>query len=114
MNILIIGGGLCGLATALALRQAGHNVRVFERAPELKEVCAMFPPLSTLPITPRLKSEPGGTDRSWYSAITKRHAAPREMGHSRRRPRASFSTRSWKHAFLQRRHHLHATARSRD
>lgn len=43
MNILIIGGGLCGLATALALRQAGHDVGVFERAPELKEVCTMFP-----------------------------------------------------------------------
>ena len=36
--ILIIGGGLAGLATAIALRLANHEAIVFERAPELKEV----------------------------------------------------------------------------
>ncbi|KAL4806514.1 hypothetical protein BDV18DRAFT_159686 [Aspergillus unguis] len=30
LNILIVGGGIAGLATALALRKAGHRVKVFE------------------------------------------------------------------------------------
>ncbi len=37
---LIIGAGIGGLAAAVALRQAGYAVRVFERAQELKEVGA--------------------------------------------------------------------------
>jgi 2-polyprenyl-6-methoxyphenol hydroxylase-like FAD-dependent oxidoreductase len=37
---LVIGGGIGGLATAVALRRAGWAVEVFERAPELKEVGA--------------------------------------------------------------------------
>jgi FAD-dependent urate hydroxylase len=37
---LIVGGGIGGLAAALALRQAGLAVDVFERAPEIKEVGA--------------------------------------------------------------------------
>ena len=37
-TVLIIGGGIGGLATALALHQAGLRPLVFERAPELREV----------------------------------------------------------------------------
>src|SRR5260221_11431454 len=33
---LIIGAGIGGLAAAIALRQAGYAIRVFERAQELK------------------------------------------------------------------------------
>jgi 2-polyprenyl-6-methoxyphenol hydroxylase-like FAD-dependent oxidoreductase len=40
MRVLIIGGGIGGLAAAIALRNAGHEVHVFERAPALKEVGA--------------------------------------------------------------------------
>jgi 2-polyprenyl-6-methoxyphenol hydroxylase-like FAD-dependent oxidoreductase len=40
MRVLIIGGGIGGLAAAIALRQAGFEVSVFERAPELREVGA--------------------------------------------------------------------------
>jgi 2-polyprenyl-6-methoxyphenol hydroxylase-like FAD-dependent oxidoreductase len=40
MRAIIIGGGIGGLATALALTQAGVETHVFERAPELKEVGA--------------------------------------------------------------------------
>lgn len=40
MHILVIGGGIGGLTTALALRQAGHNVQVFEQSPEIREVGA--------------------------------------------------------------------------
>jgi len=38
--ILIAGGGIGGLATALALRQAGFEVEVYERAAEVREVGA--------------------------------------------------------------------------
>jgi 2-polyprenyl-6-methoxyphenol hydroxylase-like FAD-dependent oxidoreductase len=34
----IIGGGIGGLTTAIALRKIGFEVNVYERAPELKEV----------------------------------------------------------------------------
>jgi 2-polyprenyl-6-methoxyphenol hydroxylase-like FAD-dependent oxidoreductase len=37
---LIIGGGIGGLATAVALRRAGWEIEVFERAPGLEEVGA--------------------------------------------------------------------------
>ncbi|GCE45259.1 2-polyprenyl-6-methoxyphenol hydroxylase-like FAD-dependent oxidoreductase [Thermosporothrix hazakensis] len=40
LPVLIIGAGIGGLTTALALRQAGYSVRVFERAQEVKEVGA--------------------------------------------------------------------------
>jgi len=37
-SILVIGCGLSGLASALALSQAGHHVTVFERSTVLQEV----------------------------------------------------------------------------
>ncbi|HJZ93539.1 MAG TPA: FAD-dependent monooxygenase [Gemmataceae bacterium] len=40
MRVLVIGGGIGGLAAAIALRRAGLEVSVFERAPELREVGA--------------------------------------------------------------------------
>jgi salicylate hydroxylase len=40
MDIVIIGAGLGGLATAACLLQDGHRVRVFEQAPQLGEVGA--------------------------------------------------------------------------
>jgi 2-polyprenyl-6-methoxyphenol hydroxylase-like FAD-dependent oxidoreductase len=39
-NIGIVGGGIGGVATALALRQAGIEATVYERAPQLREVGA--------------------------------------------------------------------------
>lgn len=38
LDILVVGAGLGGLATAVALRRRGHQVTVFEQAPELMEV----------------------------------------------------------------------------
>ena len=39
-RVAIVGGGIAGLATALALRQRGVQATVYERAPELREVGA--------------------------------------------------------------------------
>jgi salicylate hydroxylase len=40
LNVLIVGGGIGGLAAAVALQRAGLNVTVFEQSAELKEVGA--------------------------------------------------------------------------
>src|SRR5262245_54172935 len=40
MNAIIIGGGIGGLTAAIALRRAGIEAAVYERAPEPREVGA--------------------------------------------------------------------------
>lgn len=40
MKVLISGAGIAGLATGIALRQAGYEVEVFERSLELREIGA--------------------------------------------------------------------------
>ena len=39
-NVIIVGGGIGGLAAALSLLKRGIDVEVHEQAPELKEVGA--------------------------------------------------------------------------
>ncbi|CRG87053.1 salicylate hydroxylase [Talaromyces islandicus] len=40
LKIILVGGGLGGLATAIALKQSGHHVTVYEKAGELSEIGA--------------------------------------------------------------------------
>jgi salicylate hydroxylase len=40
VNVLVVGGGIAGLATALGLARAGTEVHVLERAPDFSEVGA--------------------------------------------------------------------------
>lgn len=40
MKALIAGGGIAGLMAGIAIRQAGHEVEIFERSPELREIGA--------------------------------------------------------------------------
>ena len=40
MKAMVIGGGIGGLTTAIALRRVGVEAEVFERAPELRELGA--------------------------------------------------------------------------
>src|SRR5689334_13081165 len=36
MNVVIVGGGICGLSLAVNLKERGIACRVYERAPEIK------------------------------------------------------------------------------
>ena len=38
MRVLVIGGGIGGMATSIALEQAGLDPYVLEQAPELTEI----------------------------------------------------------------------------
>lgn len=61
-RVIIIGAGICGLATAIGLAKAGFEVTVLERSPELREVGA--PPLrSSFWLAGLLMS----IDRSWHT-----------------------------------------------
>jgi salicylate hydroxylase len=39
LNVIIVGAGIGGMAAATALGRRGHNVTVFEDAPQIGEVC---------------------------------------------------------------------------
>ncbi|CAI7564177.1 unnamed protein product [Penicillium glandicola] len=78
LNIIVVGAGLGGLATAIALASSGHTVTVYEQAQKLGEVGAgiQIPSnstriLSRLGLDPYLKeyvTEPGSISfRRWQS-----------------------------------------------
>lgn len=39
LQVVVVGAGMAGLATAISLRKSGHKVTVLEQAPEFGEVC---------------------------------------------------------------------------
>jgi salicylate hydroxylase len=42
LNIIVVGAGLGGLATAIALACSGHTVTVYEQAQKLGEVLTLL------------------------------------------------------------------------
>ncbi len=57
--VLVVGGGIAGLSTALALSRKGIPVQVIEQAAEFKEIGAGMPPLRR-----RLRTVPNTQDSS--------------------------------------------------
>lgn len=46
LHVIVVGAGMAGLGTALALRNFGHEVTVLEQAPAFGEVGQSFPSLT--------------------------------------------------------------------
>ncbi|KAH6893371.1 FAD binding domain-containing protein [Thelonectria olida] len=65
LDIIIIGAGLSGLATAISCSLSGHNVTVFESTEELSEVGAG---LQVTPNSSRLLQQWGLPERLWETA----------------------------------------------
>jgi phytoene dehydrogenase-like protein len=42
LNVIVVGAGLGGLACAIECRRKGHNVIVFENAPEIMRIGFSF------------------------------------------------------------------------
>src|SRR2546423_2673142 len=59
LNIIIVGAGIGGLATALGLRREGHNVRIFEKSKFGNEVgAAIVLPANIYSLLKRLGVDP--------------------------------------------------------
>ncbi|KAK1963192.1 FAD binding domain-containing protein, partial [Colletotrichum sublineola] len=65
LDIIVVGAGLSGLATAVAAALSGHRVTVFESAKELLEIGAG---LQVTPNATRILQKWGLPDRLWKSA----------------------------------------------
>lgn len=75
MKIVIVGGGIGGLAVALALRQAGLDAHVFEQARELREVGAG---VATSPNAARVLHLLGLEQTLKRTAVLSRSMTPRD------------------------------------
>ena len=60
MKISVVGGSIGGLTAGLLLRDAGHDVRVFERSPS--ELAQRGAGIGLLPETSRYLTECAGVD----------------------------------------------------
>lgn len=65
-DVLIVGASVCGLATAIALAQEGHRVRVLEEQPALNDLGAS---VTFLPAATRLLVV-WGLDQSFKKYVT--------------------------------------------
>jgi salicylate hydroxylase len=74
-EVVVVGGGIGGLANAYALAAAGHRVRVLEQAPEFAEVGAG---LQMAPNATRILREWGLLDRVVEAGVTPRRMVFRD------------------------------------
>ena len=77
-DVVVVGGGIGGLANALALTRAGHRIRVLERAPAFAEVGAG---LQMAPNATRVLREWGLLDRVVAAGVVARRLGLKEAGH---------------------------------
>ncbi|OLT31132.1 3-hydroxybenzoate 6-hydroxylase [Actinomadura sp. CNU-125] len=74
-DVVVVGGGIGGLATAYALASSGHSVAVLERAPEFTEVGAG---LQMAPNATRILKEWGLLDEVVRAGVTPRRMVYRD------------------------------------
>ncbi|KAK2606858.1 hypothetical protein N8I77_005581 [Diaporthe amygdali] len=65
LDVIVVGAGISGLATAISTALSGHNVTVFESAQELLEIGAG---LQVTPNSTRILQRWGLSDRLWREA----------------------------------------------
>lgn len=78
LHVVVVGAGMAGLGTALAVRKAGHQVTVLEQAPEFGEVIK-----HNMNILKKFSTEltwPSFSDRCWSSSSTERCSRTDQMG----------------------------------
>lgn len=76
LDVIVVGAGISGLATAISTALSGHNVTVFESAKELLEVRGTAPgylETAKTDLTPMI-------DRCWSSSYPKLYTDSSEMG----------------------------------